>query len=105
MAAVSPPTIPLGPKLLEEMTSEEVAEALRVTDVAIVTPCAVEQHGAHLPLGTDWYIGVETTRRTLAALATLGHRAVGYAFPLGISHKFLDFPGSLSLSHATFVQV
>lgn len=87
------------------MTCEEVAEALRHSDVAIVTPCAIEQHGAHLPLGTDWYIGAETTRRTLDKLAARGHRAIGYAFPLGISHKFLEFPGSLTLGHATFIRV
>lgn len=91
--------------MLEEMTSEEVAEALRQTDVMILTPSAVEQHGGHLPLGTDWYIGIETTRRVIDKLAQKGRRTVGYAFPLGISHKFLNFAGSLSLGHDTFVSV
>lgn len=100
-----PPRANGKPKLLEEMTSAEVAAALEHTDVVIVTPSAVEQHGAHLPLGTDWYIGIETTRRTIDKLAAHGKAAVGYAFPLGISHKFLDFPGSITLNHDTFVAV
>jgi creatinine amidohydrolase len=99
------PATERGPKLLEEMTTEEVAEALAVSDVAIVAAAAIEQHGAHLPLGTDYFIAEEQTRRTLAKLAEAGHRAVGYVFPVGISHKFLSFPGSLTLSPLTLAQV
>ncbi len=105
MSAVSIPTIARGPKLLEEMTTAEVQEALGRTDVAILATCAIEQHGAHLPLGTDWYIGEETTRRLLRVLAERGHQTGGYAFPLGKSDGFLNFAGSLTLSTATFVAV
>ena len=92
-------------RLLEEMTTEEVRAVLAVSDVAILTPSAIEQHGGHLPLGTDWYIGIETTRRAVEHLASRGHVALGYAFPLGISQKFLGFAGSLTLSHTTFIVV
>jgi creatinine amidohydrolase len=105
MTAIAVPEVGGKPKLLEEMTSYEVVDALTRTDVAIITPSAVEQHGGHLPLGTDWYIGTETTRRTVAKLAERGHETIGYAFPLGISHNFTDFPGSLTLSNSTFVLV
>ena len=105
MTAVAIPTIDLGPKLLEEMTYTEVSDALTRTDVAIITPSAVEQHGSHLPLGTDWYIGIETTRRVIARLAERGHQIVGYAFPLGKSEGFINFPCSLTLSNDTFVRV
>lgn len=100
------PRTPAGrAKVLEEMTWREVEDALTRTDVAILTPSAIEQHGAHLPLGTDWYIGQETTRCTIEALAERGHQAIGYAFPLGKSDGFLGFAGSLTLSNATFVAV
>jgi creatinine amidohydrolase len=102
---VAIPTTERGPKLLEEMTTEEVAEVLAASDVAIVSAAAIEQHGAHLPLGTDMFIAREQTRRTLAKLAAAGHRAIGYVFPVGISHKFLSFPGSLTLSPLTLAQV
>ncbi|MCL6649988.1 MAG: creatininase family protein [Chloroflexi bacterium] len=99
------PTTAAGPKLLDEMTTREVAAALERTDVAILTTGAIEQHGAHLPLGTDWYIGVETTRRVLQELARRGHQAVGYVFPLGKSEGFLNFAGTLTLRNATFIAV
>jgi creatinine amidohydrolase len=105
MTAIAIPSTTRGPKLLDEMTFVEVEDALTRTDVAIITPSAIEQHGSHLPLGTDWYIGAETTRRTLRILAEHGHQAVGYAFPIGKSDNFLDFPGSLTLSNATFIAV
>lgn len=105
MNALRIPTIARGPKLLEEMTTAEVADALQHTDVAILTTGAIEQHGAHLPLGTDWYIGEETTRRVIRVLAERGYQAVGYAFPLGKSEGFLNFPGTLTLSNATFIAV
>ena len=105
MTAWTIPTIARGPKLLEEMTTAEVAEALQRTDVAILTTGAIEQHGAHLPLGTDWYIGEETTRRVLRVLAERGYQAVGYAFPLGKSEGFLGFAGTLTLSNPTFIAV
>ena len=105
MTAIDIPTTERGPKLLEEMTCVEVADALKRSDVAILTPSAIEQHGVHLPLGTDWYIGLETTRRSLRVLAERGHQAVGYAFPIGKSDNFMSFAGTLTLSNATFVAV
>jgi creatinine amidohydrolase len=102
---VTIPATERGPKLLEEMTTAEVADVLQVSDVAILAAAAIEQHGPHLPLGTDYFIAEEQTRRTLARLAEAGHRAVGYVFPVGISHKFLAFPGSITLSPLTLAQV
>lgn len=102
---VAIPTTERGPKLLEEMTTAEVSEVLKVSDVVIVAAAAIEQHGPHLPLGTDYFIAEEQTRRTLANLAKDGHRAVGYVFPVGISHKFLSFAGSITLSPITLAQV
>jgi creatinine amidohydrolase len=103
--ALAIPAIDRGPKLLEEMTTAEVKDALTRTDVAIIAAGAIEQHGAHLPLGTDWYIGLETTRRVLRVLAERGHQAVGYCIPLGKSDGFLNFPGSLTLSNEVFIAV
>lgn len=105
MPAIEIPSSSRGAKLLDEMTSPEVADALTRTDVAILATGAIEQHGSHLPLGTDTYIGEETLRRSVQALADLGHQVVGYCFPLGKSDMFLNYPGSLTLSNATFVTV
>ncbi len=93
-----------GPKLLHEMTFEEVEQALKETDVALLSFGAIEQHGGHLPLGTDAFIAEETVRRVLRKLAERSHVAVGAVIPIGLSHKFLSFPGSITLSVDTFVQ-
>jgi creatinine amidohydrolase/Fe(II)-dependent formamide hydrolase-like protein len=42
-----------GPKTLFEMSWPEVEEALGKTDVVIVPVGSTEQHGTHLPLGSD----------------------------------------------------
>ncbi len=39
-----------GPKLLPEMTSEDVAEELKHTDLIIFPVASNEVHGPHLPL-------------------------------------------------------
>ncbi|MBV9119960.1 MAG: creatininase family protein [Chloroflexi bacterium] len=93
-----------GAKLLHEMTFEEVEALLKVSDVALLSFGAIEQHGGHLPLGTDTFIAEETVRRVLSKLAGKGHSAVGAVIPVGISHKFLRFPGSITLGFETFVQ-
>ena len=38
---------------LPEMTGPEVQEMLKKTDVILIPVGATEDHGAHLPLGTD----------------------------------------------------
>lgn len=99
------PSTERGPKLLEELTMQDVADALKETDVVLFAPGAIEQHGAHLPLGTDTFITEEFIRRSLKKLAERGHRAVGYVFPIGISNNLMSFPGTLTFSNTTFIQV
>lgn len=55
-------------RLMERVTAEEPRERLGPTDVAVLAFGAVEHHGRHLPLGTDGYIGVQTTCRVLGAV-------------------------------------
>ncbi len=93
-----------GPKLLHEMSTAEVTRALEETDLALISFGAIEQHGAHLPLGTDAFITEETIRRVLRKLGDRGRRAIGCVIRIGISHNFLSFPGSITLSTETFIQ-
>src|SRR5438477_7606427 len=92
-----------GPKLLHEMTFEDVEQALKETDVALLASGAIEQHGGHLPLGTDNIIAEETVRRVLRKLAERRHTAVAAVLQVGISHKFLSFPGTITVSEDTFI--
>ena len=95
-----------GPKLLPEMTWEDVAEELNHTDLIIFPVAANEAHGPHLPLAADTIQGTEATRRIVARLASEGIRAVGgLPIPLGVSMPQMDFPGTISLTPDTMMAV
>jgi len=49
--------------LIEEMTSQEMTEALEAVDTVLVPLGTIEQHGPHLPVGTDVLIPVEIAKR------------------------------------------
>ncbi len=67
---------------------------------------ATEQHGEHLPLGSDTMQGIEIARRVVRRLAAEGiPLVVGPAIPFGprpfLSESPRDFPGTVNLTHAT----
>ncbi|WP_165229094.1 creatininase family protein [Aquisphaera insulae] len=73
-------------------------------DVPIVVPiAAVEQHGHHLPVFTDSFLLGEVVRRAADELG----EAVAWTplLWLGNSHHHLDFPGTLSASPRTYLDV
>ncbi|MGX1100331.1 creatininase family protein [Amorphus sp. MBR-141] len=82
----------------DQMTSLELGEVARATPV-FLSIAAVEQHGPHLPLATDAMIGErllgELDRRIGSDVLILPQLAVG------ASAHHLDYPGTLSLRHAT----
>ena len=86
---------------LPHMTWPEVEEALTRTDVALIPVGSIEQHGRHLPLGTDSYAATELCK-------LVAQRADALVVPVvltGLSAHHLGFPGSLTISAATFEQV
>ncbi len=98
-------TVP-GPKTLYEMTREEVQEALTRTDIILLPTGAVEQHGPHLPLGSDTIQGVDMCKRTQLILADEGISVVvAPPFIYGISYAHMDFPGVITLSPHTMLSV
>jgi creatinine amidohydrolase len=85
---------------LFEMTRPEVEAALTAGfDTAVATFGAVEQHGRHLPLGTDAIWGEEIGLRVTKAL---GHALQVPGVRIGRSEHHMDFPGSLTYSEQTF---
>lgn len=89
---------------LAEMTWPDVADAVRAGATTVGLPLgATEQHGPHLPLGTD-------TIRASALAKRLAERLgpsvlVAPALPFGCSDEHAGFPGLLGLQHETLARV
>jgi creatinine amidohydrolase len=83
--------------LLHEITRADSA-ARAGAALAVLPVGATEQHGPHLPLGTDFLI-VEHLARAAAALARGNIDVlVTPTLPFGSSHHHLPFGGTVSLS-------
>jgi creatinine amidohydrolase len=87
--------------LLQDMTWEEVEKELKETKVALIPVGSTEQHGYHMPMGSDTYCAFEVARRTGQKEKAL----VVPAIPFGISHSHMSFPGTLTLSCDTLFHV
>lgn len=86
----------------EELSTTRLATLPRET--ACILPLgATEQHGPHLPLGTDRLIATALADRLDDACG--GRLLVMPAPPTGCSDHHLAFPGTLSLRHETFRRV
>lgn len=84
---------------LDELTWPEVAAAVAAGATTLILPLgATEQHGPHLPLGTDTLRAAELARR-LAAL--LPGALVAPTLPVGCSDEHAGFPGLLGLDAET----
>lgn len=83
---------------IAELTTDEVASALSDVPVVILPFGSIEQHGPHLPCGTD------TFAAELIADA-LARRTGGLVAPFcdyGITPLHARYPGSVSLRRSTF---
>ena len=81
----------------EALTSPDFAALDPATTVALLPMGAIEQHGPHLPVGTDSRIGDAIVD---AALARPGSSGTVLRLPtqrIGVSPEHASFPGSLSL--------
>jgi creatinine amidohydrolase len=87
--------------LLEEMRWKEVEKELNETSVALIPVGSTEQHGFHMPLGSDTYCAYEVARRTAAKEKVI----VTPAIPFGISQCHMSFPGTITLSCHTLFRV
>ena len=84
---------------LERMTWPEVrAELDRGRDTVVVPFGAVEQHGPHLPLGTDAMFGDEIGRAAAERLNAF----LAPTIPVGCSRHHLAFAGTMTLDDETF---
>ncbi len=87
--------------LLQELTREEARIAAPET-LALFPVGAVEQHGPHLPVGTDYFTVEHIARAAAAEAATRIPILVAPTMPFGSSHHHLPFGGTISLSTETY---
>jgi creatinine amidohydrolase len=90
-------TAPVPPRDWTEIRWPEIGPADPARWIAVLPLAAVEQHGPHLPLGTDIMIAkayLQRVRETLPAAAPVTFLPLQ---EIGISTEHLDFPGTLSL--------
>ena len=92
----------MSPEVKLERLSQPAAEArLQSSRLAIMAPGSVEQHGPHLPLGTDAFAA-----EALAEAVARRLEAVLVPLPLvGVSPYHLSWSGSLSLQPQTLISV
>lgn len=90
---------------LAYLTWKQVEAIPKDASLLVLPTAAIEQHGPHLPLATDTLINNLLLGKALAKLAPEAHV---YALPpvcYGKSNEHIGFPGTLSVSSATFMAV
>ena len=93
--------VPKVKNYLPHMTVPEVEDLLTRTDMVIIPVGAIEQHGYHLPLGTDFLNGVERCK----LLAQKRDVLVAPVLMAGQSPYHMGFAGSITLSAETILKV
>ena len=86
---------------LFEMTAAEAKEKFAQTKLAVIPVGSVEQHGPHLPLGTDAMAGIAFGKRVAEKL-----NAVFVPFSvIGVTPYHMPWPGTITLKQSTFMNL
>jgi creatinine amidohydrolase len=86
-----------------DMTWQEVAGADTARWIAVLPLAAVEQHGPHLPLGVDTYIGEAYLARVEKILPDDLPVTFLPVQRIGVSAEHFSYPGTLSFSATTAI--
>ncbi|MCP5103001.1 MAG: creatininase family protein [bacterium] len=89
------------PLVLQEMSWLDVQNYLKTNDMVIIPLGSTEQHGPHMPLGTDFYEALEVSKKISAQTGVV----VAPVLMAGYSVYHSGFPGTLSLKPETMAQV
>ena len=91
----------------DNLTRPELEQLAREDAIVIIHVGAIEQHGPHLPVGTDAILGRDTAEAVAERLSTqYGKRAiVTPTMAVANSTHHMSFAGSMTLSPITFLTV
>jgi len=84
-----------------ELTQPEIAAQLKNNPLVILPAGSVEQHGPHLPTGTDTFAANLISHRVAEHMNGL----VLPATPLGVTPMHMPFEGTLTLTPDTYMRV
>jgi creatinine amidohydrolase len=89
--------------LIERMSWHDVRDAMADGKRTVIVPiAAMEQHGPHMAIGTDTFLGYETSERLARALGdALGAPAISIAYSVG----HMPMPGTVTISEETLIIV
>jgi len=87
--------------LIEEMTPQEITDALKEADTVVVPLGSVEQHGPHLPVGTDTLIPITVAKRVAERAKVLVAPPVYY----GNSLSMVDMKGVFTVTPDTLASL
>jgi len=77
----------------------ELEDAVRESPVAVLPVGAIEEHGPHMNLGSDWY----AAQRLAERIADRANLLVLPALPYGQVWSLSRFPGSISITDETLI--
>jgi creatinine amidohydrolase len=83
---------------LTALTQPEAEAVLRRSGLVVIPCGSVEQHGPHLPFGTDWYAAESVAERLAEHLDAL----IAPIGPLGVTPFHAAIAGTLTLRPTTF---
>ena len=82
----------------DNLTSPEIARLAENSAIVLIPTGSTEQHGPHLPVGTDAILATWFAERTAQGLLEKGIPAVvAPTFAVANSMHHMNFPGSMSL--------
>lgn len=90
-----------GALVLQEMTWVEIQAYLENSDLVIIPLGSTEQHGPHLPLGSDYYQALSVAKK----ISDRTQVVVAPVLLVGYSEYHSGFPGTLSIKPETMEQV
>jgi creatinine amidohydrolase len=89
------------PLILQNMSWQDVRDYLKTCDMVIIPLGSTEQHGPHLPLGTDFYKAFEISKLVSAKTGVI----VAPVLYTGYSDVHMGFPGTMTISPSTMENI